>query len=48
MTRTHGTRLDGSPIPDEVVEAMAEEAERGYDVEELLQRRLGRVGATRP
>ncbi len=42
MTATHGAKADGSRITDEGVEAMADEAERGYDVEELLQRRRGR------
>lgn len=42
MPETHGTRADGTPISDEMVEAMADEAERGYDVGELLRRRGGR------
>lgn len=41
MPKTHGTRKDGSPITDDVVERLADEAERGYDVDELLQRRRG-------
>ncbi|MGH9083287.1 MAG: ribbon-helix-helix protein, CopG family [Acidimicrobiales bacterium] len=41
MTTTYGTRADGSQITDQDVEAMADEAERGYDVEEILQRRRG-------
>ena len=60
MPEIHGTKADGTPITDEMVEAMADEAEAGYDVEELLRRRpgrsatdgiggvLGRVGAPRP
>ncbi len=32
MRKTHGTKADGTPITDEMVEAMADEAERGYDV----------------
>lgn len=39
---THGSRADGTPISDDMVEAMADEAERGYDVDELLRRRGGR------
>lgn len=39
MSTTHGTTSDGTPITDEMVEAMADEAERGYDVEEILRRR---------
>jgi predicted HicB family RNase H-like nuclease len=39
---THGTRADGAPITDKMVEVMADEAERGYDVDELRRRRGGR------
>ena len=42
MSARHGHRADGTPITDEMVEAMADEAERGYDVEEILRRRVGR------
>ncbi len=42
MHETHGTKADGTPITDEMVEAMADEAERGYDVEEIRRRRGGR------
>ncbi|MHB2023950.1 MAG: ribbon-helix-helix protein, CopG family [Mycobacteriales bacterium] len=41
MSKTHGTRKDGTPITDEVVEALADEAERGYDVDDILRRRRG-------
>ena len=41
MSRTHGHRQDGTPITDAMVEAMAEEAERGYDVEAIQRRRRG-------
>ncbi|MEJ7787006.1 MAG: hypothetical protein WKF96_19570 [Solirubrobacteraceae bacterium] len=41
MAMTHGTRDDGTPITDEMIEAMADEAERGYDVEEIVRRRRG-------
>lgn len=41
MPATHGTTADGTPITDESVEAMADEAERGYDVEEIARRRRG-------
>jgi len=41
-TTTHGTRADGTPISDEVVEELADEAEQGYDVDELRRRRGGR------
>src|SRR5687767_7087888 len=59
MPETHGTKADGTPITDEMVEAMADEAERGYDVEEPaappwwsptdgVGGRLSRVGAPGP
>ncbi len=41
MSETHGNRADGTPITDEMVEAMADEAERGYDVDEIVRRRRG-------
>ena len=37
----HGHRKDGTPITDADVEAMADEAEQGYDVDTLLRRRRG-------
>ena len=42
MSQNHGTREDGTPITDDMVEAMADEAERGYDVDNILRRRDGR------
>jgi len=42
MNDTHGTKSDGTPITDEMVEVMADEAERGYDVEEIRRRAGGR------
>jgi hypothetical protein len=42
MPKTHGTTADGTPITDEMVERMADEAERGYDVDEIRRRRGGR------
>ena len=41
MPTTHGTTADGTPITDEMIEAMADEAERGYDVQEIRRRRQG-------
>jgi predicted HicB family RNase H-like nuclease len=41
MSGPHGTKADGTPITDEMVEAMADEAERGYDVEAIRSRRRG-------
>jgi predicted HicB family RNase H-like nuclease len=37
----HGHHKDGTPITDADVEAMADEAEQGYDVDTLLRRRRG-------
>lgn len=42
MSALHGTRADGTSITDEAVEAMADEAEQGFDVEEIQRRRGGR------
>lgn len=42
MTETHGDKADGTPITDKMVEAMADEAERGYDLETIRRRRGGR------
>jgi predicted HicB family RNase H-like nuclease len=41
MPKTHGSKNDGTPVSDEVVEELADEAEHGYDVDELLRRRRG-------
>lgn len=41
MPADHGRKADGASISDEMVEAMADEAEWGYDVEEILRRRRG-------
>lgn len=37
----HGHRKDGTPITSAEVEAMADEAEHGYDVDTILRRRRG-------
>ena len=42
MTKDHGRKEDGTAITEAMVEAMADEAEAGYDVEEILRRRGGR------
>lgn len=39
MTTNHGYQADGTPITDEMVRELADQAEAGYDVEELLRRR---------
>jgi hypothetical protein len=38
----HGQHKDGTPITDTDIEAMADEAEQGYDADTLLRRRGGR------
>ena len=37
----HGPHQDDMPFTDTDIEAMADEAERGYDVDTLLRRRRG-------
>ncbi len=41
MPQSHGHKENGSPITDKIIEAMADKAEQGYDVEEILRRRQG-------
>jgi hypothetical protein len=40
--KTYGTTRSGIPITDELVEKLAAQAERGFDVDEILRRRKGR------
>ena len=40
--KTYGKTKSGRPITDELVAELAEKAEVGYDVEEILRRRGGR------
>ncbi len=40
--KTYGKTKSGAPIDEALVEKLAGEAEAGYDVEETLQRRVGR------
>ena len=40
--KTQGTTASGVPITDELVAELAEKAEAGYDIDELLRRRGGR------
>jgi predicted HicB family RNase H-like nuclease len=42
MAKKHGKLKDGTPVTKETVEALADEAERGYDVEQIQARRSGR------
>jgi hypothetical protein len=37
--KTYGKTASGTPITDEVVAELAEKAEAGYDVDEMLRRR---------
>lgn len=40
--KTYGTTRSGRTIDDDLVDELAEKAERGYDVDEILRRRGGR------
>jgi predicted HicB family RNase H-like nuclease len=40
--KTYGTTRSGRTINDDLVDELAEKAERGYDVDEILRRRGGR------
>lgn len=40
--KIYGKTASGKPITDEVIAKLAEKAEAGYDVEEMLRRRPGR------
>jgi hypothetical protein len=41
MAKTHGTRQNGTAITEKDVAALADEAEHGYDVDDILRRRQG-------
>jgi hypothetical protein len=40
--KTYGKTRSGKPITDDLVNGLADKAERGYDVDETLRRRGGR------
>ena len=40
--KTYGRTPDGTLITEELVEQLSREAEAGYDVDEILERRRGR------
>jgi hypothetical protein len=42
MINDHGRKDDGTPITDDMVEAMADEAAAGFEVDEIIRRRGGR------
>ncbi len=44
--RTFGHTKSGTPITDELLDRLADEAERGYDVDEIIARR-GKRGRPR-
>ena len=44
--RTYGHTKSGTPVTDELVEQLADEAEHGYDVQHLIARR-GKRGRPR-
>jgi hypothetical protein len=39
MAKDHGQLKDGTPVDDEMVEKLADEAETGYDLDEVRRRR---------
>lgn len=41
MPKSHGKKRGGAFITDKMIEGMADEAERGYDVDEILRKRQG-------
>jgi hypothetical protein len=42
LERSYGTTPDGKPITEGLIERLSREAEAGYDVDEILERRRGR------
>ena len=42
MPTDHGTTRDGTPITEEMIESFADEAEAGYEVQDILRRREAR------
>lgn len=40
--KTYGKTRSGRPLTEETIAELAEEAEAGYDVDEILRRRAGR------
>ncbi|MGI8706736.1 MAG: CopG family transcriptional regulator [Actinomycetota bacterium] len=41
MTKDHGKLKDGTPLTDDMVERLADEAEAGYDADDIRRRRAG-------
>lgn len=41
MPKNHGKLKDGSSVDDEMIEKLADEAEAGYDLDEIRRRRAG-------
>lgn len=46
MARIHGTTADRRPITEEIVEQMADEAERKISVSEAIRRAIGQYVRT--
>jgi len=40
--KTHGKTAGGKPITDDLIDKLSKEAEDGYDVDEILRKRVGR------
>jgi hypothetical protein len=41
MPKDRGKLKDGTPVTDDMVEKLADEAEAGYDIEDIRRRRTG-------
>ncbi len=41
MSKDHGRLKDGTSVDDEMVEKLADEADAGYDLDEIRRRRAG-------
>lgn len=41
MPKDHGKLKDGTPVDDEMIDKLADEAEAGYDLDEVRRRRVG-------
>lgn len=42
MSKNHGRTRSGQPITDELLEKLTDQAEEGFDVDEIVRRRGGR------
>ena len=42
VSKEHGRTRSGKPITDELLETLTDQAEEGFDVDEIVRRRAGR------